>query len=151
MGTTKSQLCPRRPFYLVNDNTQWKAGFSKMTFPPDNSHKIISTACFQVVSKLCRAIEAVLSHGLRPRQGSSSALKQMSDLVSSNLPGFLGPTSQASVSTSGSTPNIWNFIKVHLNRHELERWVSSYADCCSFQTHAMLPPKGNQTCISSCR
>ena len=69
----------------------------------------------QVVSKLCRSLESVFSHGLKAN--TVSALKQMTDLVSSNLGGFLTSATVTSVK-----PVMWNFVKVHLNRHELERY-----------------------------
>jgi hypothetical protein len=44
----------------------------------------------------------------------------MTDLVSSNFAGFLTSTTQS----AATAPVVWNFIKAHLNRHELERFVS---------------------------
>ena len=81
---------------------------------------------FQVVSRLCRCLESVFSHGLKSPSKQNSTLKQMTDLVSNNLGGFLlsqSATAASSITGAGSTsaPVLWSFIKVHLNRHELER------------------------------
>lgn len=66
------------------------------------------------VAGLCSALEAVLSHGLRTKPQDElhgSALKQVSDIVSSSL------------SFNNETPGFWPFVKHHLTKHEQERYA----------------------------
>jgi hypothetical protein len=108
---------------------KFSSAFSTYNFLLDKSlfyFKIWSfQECFfsilQVVSKLCRCLESVISHGLKTKQTSSSTLKQMTDLVSNNFGGFL-TSAQTSTGPGSSNLVMWNFLKVHLNRHELERY-----------------------------
>lgn len=74
----------------------------------------LATEFDHCVAGLCCALEAVLSHGLRTKPQDElhgSALKQVSDIVSSSL------------SFNNETPGFWPFVKHHLTKHEQERYA----------------------------
>lgn len=85
----------------------------------------LATENEEVVSKLCRSLELALSHGLKLQSRTGFALKQVTELVSNNFGGFLMNAGGATTSETSSspTPVMWSFIKAHLNRHELERYM----------------------------
>ena len=70
----------------------------------------LATESEEVIAQLCAKFEAVLYHGLKLNGTSNSALK---DFV-------------AKINSSGAGSNVkspWPFVRLHLNRHELERYM----------------------------
>lgn len=69
------------------------------------------------VAALCCRLEAALSHGLRakPLNKSSSAFKQMTEMVSTSL--LLNRTE------TSSHVSFWHYVAEHLTKHEYERYL----------------------------
>ena len=79
----------------------------------------LATESENVIANLCSRFEIVLQHGLRVSQRPAEhALASIRDIVSHNIPGLNSTTSNAP-----RTLSIWPFVKHHLNRHELERYM----------------------------
>ncbi|CAH0555655.1 unnamed protein product [Brassicogethes aeneus] len=73
----------------------------------------LATEFDSCVAGLCLSLEAVFSHGLRTKpfeKQNSSALKQVSDIVTNSL--HIG----------NEVPSFWPFVKRHLTNHEQERY-----------------------------
>lgn len=73
----------------------------------------LATESEEVVAKLCSRLEAVLCHGLKAVNNHSS-LRQVSEVVGGLLAAPSGPA---------PPPSHWNYVKLYLNKHELERYM----------------------------
>ncbi|KAI4461196.1 sorting nexin-29-related [Holotrichia oblita] len=73
----------------------------------------LATEFDSCVAALCLSLESVLLHGLRQKpipEGQTSALRQVSDIVSNTL------------HLSNDSLSFWPFVSKHLTKHEKERY-----------------------------
>ncbi|KRT82845.1 hypothetical protein AMK59_4008 [Oryctes borbonicus] len=73
----------------------------------------LATEFDSCVVALCLALESVLLHGLRQKpvlEGQTSALRQVSDIVSNTL------------HLNNDNLSFWPFVSKHLTKHEKERY-----------------------------
>jgi sorting nexin-29 len=80
----------------------------------------LATESENVISTLCSRLEAVFQHGLKsPTEQPFSAIR---DRVANNLQSLVA-THPVTSNNFPQTKSSWPFIKHHLNRHELERYM----------------------------
>lgn len=74
----------------------------------------LATESDKLIHNLCNCLEAVLNHGLRskPLQKNSSTFEQVTGMVASTF------------RPSQEVPCFWHYVRQHLNKHELDRYLS---------------------------
>ena len=76
----------------------------------------LATEDEDVIAELCKKLEAILNHGLK----TQDPLVLIKERVANNIQSLINNT-PANNYPQNKSP--WSFIKIHLNRHELERYM----------------------------
>ena len=81
----------------------------------------LATEGEDVIANLCARFEDICNHGLkRTNQDHASSLK---DMVTSNIQNFVSVATSSNSNLTQTQASPWPFIRLHLNRHELERYM----------------------------
>jgi len=81
----------------------------------------LATEGENVIAKLCARFEDICNHGLKRTSEPASSLNSLKDKVASNIQSLVSVASSSNISNQTQSP--WPFIRLHLNRHELERYM----------------------------
>lgn len=80
----------------------------------------LATEAEDVISDLCKKLEAILNHGLK----TQDPLLLIKEKVTNNIQSLISTnTSILPANNFPQNKSPWSFIRLHLNRHELERYM----------------------------
>ena len=79
----------------------------------------LATEAEDVIADLCKKLEAILNHGLK----TQDPLLIIKEKVTNNIQSLINNTSTPTTSNFPQNKSPWSFIRLHLNRHELERYM----------------------------